>query len=144
MTELVQFNNGSTAWKQINFSTINEASGTLKVIEYGSELDFEIKRVFYLCNIQNGAARGFHAHEELKQFLVCVAGSFNLILDNGITKKTYKMIPDSPGIWIDGKVWREMHDFTEGSVMMVLCDREYRFDNVVRDYELFKKNIGAL
>ena len=144
MAKLVRFNNGETAWKLIDFPAINEITGTLKVIEFGREIDFEVKRVFYLCDLENNVSRGFHAHEDLKQFVFCVSGSFTLILDNGSTIKSYKMTPQSSGVWLDGKVWREMHHFSEGSVMGVLCDREYQFDNVVRDYDLFKKNIGAI
>lgn len=143
MIDIVRFNNGNIAWQFVEFPSINEVTGTLKVIEFGAQIDFEVKRIFYLCDLKSNASRGFHAHEELKQFLFCVSGSFDLLLDSGTTTKTYRMTSESPGVLIDGGVWREMHQFTEGTVMMVLCDREYRFDTVVRDYELFKKNIGA-
>lgn len=144
MKEVIKFANGEEAWKFIDVPAVNESTGTLKVVEYGAQLDFEVKRVFYLCDIDIKAARGFHAHEELQQFIFCVAGSFDLVLENGVIRKTYHITPQSPGVWIDGKVWREMHSFSQGSVMMVLCDKEYRFDTVVRDYELFKQNVEVV
>lgn len=144
MSNKVNFYNGNVAWQFVDFPSINEETGTIKVIELGAQIDFEIKRIFYLSELKNNASRGFHAHKDLKQFLFCVSGSFDLLLDNGNITQTYRMTPESPGVFIDGKVWRELHKFTEETVVMVLCDREYRFDIVVRDYELFKKNIGAI
>ena len=135
------FKDGSLAWEFIGYPKIKEDTGTLNVIEFGKEIDFLIKRVFFLTNIDINSARGFHAHEELNQFLFCVNGSFNIVLDNGHEKVTYNLTPDSPGLFVDGKVWREMNSFSEGSVMVVLCDREYRYDAVVRDYDEFKKNL---
>lgn len=142
--EIVNYKCGKLAWKFIKYSCIEEPTGCLSVIEYGKELDFVVKRVFFLRDIEIGAARGFHAHEELKQFIICAQGSFTINLDNGENKYSYTLTPNSPGIRVDGKVWREMESFSSDSVMIVLCDREYRFDSVVRDYSDFKKNIGDL
>lgn len=144
MSKIVRYENGDVAWQFVDIPEINQSTGMLKVIELGAQIDFEIKRVFYLCDIAMNASRGFHAHEELRQFLFCVSGAFSLKLNNGTVSKTYQLTPKSSGLYIDGKVWREMHNFTEGSVMVVLCDREYRYDMVVRDYELFKKNTRVL
>lgn len=142
--ETVNYKNGKLAWKFIQYPCLEESTGTLGVIEYGKELDFSIKRMFFLRNVEIGASRGFHAHEELQQFIICAQGSFTIRLDNGEKKYSYKLTPNSPGIRVDGKVWREMESFSSDSVMIVLCDREYRFDKVVRNYTDFKKNIERI
>jgi dTDP-4-dehydrorhamnose 3,5-epimerase-like enzyme len=141
MKSNVNYKNGQLAWRFIEYPSIKEPGGLLGVIEYGKEIDFTIKRVFFLRNIEIEVSRGFHAHNELKQFIFCANGSFVIELDNGDKKYSYELTQDSPGLWVDGKVWREMHSFSSDSVMMVLCDREYRFDTVVRDYADFKKNL---
>jgi dTDP-4-dehydrorhamnose 3,5-epimerase-like enzyme len=138
-----EFKNGKLAWKFVDFPKIDEPSGVLSVLEYGAEIDFLPKRLFFLRDIDSSSSRGFHAHKKLKQVLFCAQGSFTLELDNGLERQTIYLDQNSPALFIDGKVWREMHSFTKDAVMMVLCDREYRFDSVIRDYQEFKKNING-
>ncbi len=75
---------------------------------------------------------------------MCLNGSFMIDLDNGLEKRSIEMNADDKCLYVDGKVWREMRNFSNHTVMMVLCDREYRFDEVVRDYSLFKENLKGV
>jgi len=135
------YQNGDISWSFIPFTQVSDDTGKLSVVEYGKEVSFVIKRVFFLSEIVNGCERGFHSHQELKQYLVCAAGSFTIRLDNGHVKSEIQMTSQSPGLFLDGKVWREMADFSNDCVVMVLCDREYRFDKVIRDYDKFQSNL---
>ena len=139
--EKAHFENGELAWQLKETKTIAEASGVLGVAEYGDAFDFPVKRIFYLTNIQKDAVRGCHAHADLRQFIMCLSGSFEISLDCGINKATYAMCHSGQSLYLDGRVWREMRHFSSDAVMLVLCDREYRYDDVVRDYKTFKSNL---
>lgn len=139
----VRFTNGDVAWEVRKFPINGDKTGELGVFEFAKDFDFNVKRVFFLRNISTGQGRGFHAHENLKQLVVCLKGSFIMKLDNGSTVEEILMRADNTCLYLDGKVWREMREFSRDAVMVVLCDREYRFDEVVRDYQRFTENLKA-
>lgn len=144
MTDIKKYLNGEISWCVKNFPNIIDESGSLGVIEYGQQLDFVVKRVFFLRDVLHDSIRGKHAHKMLEQVIVCLSGSFTIDLDNGLEKCSIKMKADDNCLYVDGRVWREMRDFSDHTVMMVLCDREYRFDEVIRDYSLFKENLQGV
>ncbi len=124
-------------WKLISIDHIQDERGNLSVAEFGKHFDFKVERIFYLSNISKGEQRGDHAHEQLNQFILCVSGSFDIILDDGAVKENYRMSNNGKGLYVDGLVWRTMRDFTSDAVMIVLCDRIYQDDRVIRDYNEF-------
>jgi len=138
------YSNGEVSWRMVGYSQIFEETGELGVLEYGKELDFVVKRIFYLRGIKKNAMRGFHSHKDLKQLIVCLNGEFTIELDNGSEKISKRMKADNQCLYLDGKVWREMKDFTEDALIVVLCDKEYIYDEVVREYLLFSENIAKL
>jgi hypothetical protein len=119
----------------VKISTIFDSRGKISIAEIGKDFDFAVERIYFLSDIEDEQSRGAHAHAELRQFMLCVAGEFDLILDNGSEKKIIKMKNDGEGILIDGLVWRTMNNFSEGAVMLVLCDRVYSKDRVIRNYD---------
>jgi hypothetical protein len=133
--------NGDVAWELSQHNCIIEQTGDLGVIELGKDFNFNVKRVFFLRNIAENEERGFHSHKELKQLILCLNGSFTIMLDDGSRCEEIKMRADNNCLFLDGRVWREMKDFSKDAVMLVLCDREYRFDITVRDYDEFKKDL---
>lgn len=136
-----KYSNGELAWQLKDFPRIIDPKGELGVVEFGKEFDFDVKRAFFLRGISKGGSRGFHAHRELKQLVICLSGSFKILLDNGRETHELLMKEDGKCLFLDGRVWREMFEFSETAVMLVLCDREYRFDEVVRNYQQFKEYI---
>ncbi len=122
-------------WALTSIDHIQDDRGNLSVAEFGKHFDFRIERIFYLSNIGQNEQRGNHAHEELNQFILCVSGSFDIELDNGKFKNNYTMSNNGTGLFVDGLVWRTMTNFTSDAVMIVLCDRVYNDDIVIRDYE---------
>ena len=124
-------------WSLIPIDHIKDARGSLAVAEFGKHFDFRVERIFYLSNIGRNEERGDHAHEDLNQFILCVAGSFDIELDNGTLKNTYTMSNNGHGLFVEGLVWRTMTNFTNDAVMAVLCDRVYSDDIVIRDYNIF-------
>ena len=133
------FANGQLAWKLIQYPILAEPTGNLGVVELGKEFNFNIKRAFFLRNVQSDQIRGKHSHKELKQLVICLSGSYSIALDNGETVETLQMDETNQCLFLDGKVWREMSKFSDNAVMLVLCDREYRYDEVIRDYSQFKQ-----
>ena len=136
--------NGEESWRSIKYPVVTENTGELGVLEFGKELSFVVKRVFYLRDIKENSIRGMHSHKDLKQLIVCLNGEFTIELDNDREQFTKRMKANGVCLYVDGRVWREMRDFTDNAVVMVLCDREYRYDDVVRDRTLFEKNLDGV
>ena len=125
------------SWKLIDIDNIEENTGSIHIAEFGKHFSFKVERIFYLSNIVRGEIRGEHAHLTLNQFIKCVAGSFDIELDNGCQVEKIHMTVRSPGLFVDGLVWRTMSNFSKDAVMLVLCDKVYEQDTVIRDYDAF-------
>lgn len=121
----------------INFQQHGDNRGMLVALENHKEIPFEIKRVYYVYATKEGVRRGYHAHRQLEQILVCVSGSCVIHLDDGT--ETTEVTLDKPyeGLYITGTVWREMYDFTEDAVLLVLASEEYDENDYIRDYQIF-------
>lgn len=123
--------------KLIPLQTHGDERGSLIALEQDKDIPFEIKRVYYIFNTKEGVIRGFHAHKELKQVAIAVKGSCRFLLDNG--KERISLLLDNPaqGLLIDSCVWREMHDFSEDCVLLVLASEHYDESDYIRDYDEF-------
>lgn len=115
--------------------------GQLVALENQKEIPFEIKRVYYIYNTQDGVRRGFHAHKHLKQLLICVHGSCKVLLDDGTDKETVCLDKPYEGIFIQSNVWREMYDFSSDAVLLVLASELYDESDYIRDYDEFLRYI---
>ena len=115
--------------------------GQLVAIEAMKDLPFEIKRVYYIYDTLPGVRRGFHAHRDLQQILLCVNGSCKIHLDNGFD--TAEVLLDKPnvGLYIANDMWREMYDFTPGAVLLVLASEYYDEADYIRNYDDFIKMV---
>lgn len=111
--------------------------GTLIALEQMINVPFEIKRVYYMYNAVPGVRRGFHAHKQLKQILVCVKGSCKILLDDGTDKVEVCLDEPNKGLIIESHLWREMFDFSEDAVLMVLASELYDEADYIRNYEEF-------
>ena len=127
--------------KIINFEIKGDDRGKLIAIEELKNIPIEIKRVYYIFDNKNNIKRGFHAHKNLKQIAICVKGSCKFLLDDGKEKK--EVILDSPnkGLFIDKMIWREMYDFSEDCVLVVLANDYYDEGDYIRDYDEFLRVI---
>ncbi|AEH32010.1 WxcM-like domain-containing protein [Vibrio anguillarum] len=129
--------------KFIQFQAHGDDRGSLVSLEDDKNIPFTIKRVYYLYNTKSGVRRGFHAHKELKQLAVVLKGSCRFLLDDGSEK--IEVLLDNPeqGLFIDSFVWREMFDFSEDCVLLVLADKFYDEADYIRDYDAFLAEIKA-
>jgi len=122
---------------RIDFPVTHDYRGNLSFVEGGIHIPFDIKRVYYLYDVPGGAERGGHAHYDLEQVVIAMSGSFDLILDDGVGKKRIHLNRSNYGVYIKDMVWREMDNFSSGSVCMVLASSNYDADDYIRDYDKF-------
>lgn len=125
----------------LEFEEHGDDRGTLVALEQERNIPFEIKRCYYMYDTVQGVRRGFHAHKSLKQVLVCVKGQCKVLLDDG--KEQEHVLLDSPnrGLYIESDIWREMYDFSEDAVLMVLASELYDESDYIRDYQEFLKYV---
>lgn len=121
------------------FQQHGDDRGMLIALEGMKDIPFEIKRVYYMYDTKKDVHRGFHAHKNLEQILVCVAGSCKVRLDNGKESKVVSLETPYEGLYIAKSMWREMYDFSEDAVLLVLASDYYNEDDYIRDYDEFKK-----
>ena len=129
--------------KKFEFQKHGDDRGMLIALEELKDIPFVIKRIYYIYDTIAGVRRGFHAHKNLKQILVCVKGSCKLHLDNG--SETAEVSLDKPheGVYLDNNIWREMYDFSEDAVLLVLASEYYDEADYIRDYQKFLEFVNA-
>ena len=126
--------------KIIELPRITDVRGNLTFIEGNNHVPFDIKRVYYLYDVPGGEKRGGHAHKFLQQFIIAASGSFDVILDDGINRERYHLNRSYYGLYVPKMIWRELDNFSSGSVCVVLASEHFEEDDYIRDYREFKKN----
>ncbi len=128
--------------KKYTFAPHGDDRGQLVAIEQLRDLPFEIRRVYYIYDTLEGVRRGFHAHLNLEQILVCVKGSCKIHLDDGTD--TAEVVLDKPyeGLYIANNMWREMYDFSPDAVLLVLASEYYDEADYIRDYDKFMQFVN--
>lgn len=119
------------------FQPHGDHRGQLVALEEFKEIPFDIKRVYYMYDTVPGVARGFHAHRNLEQILICVHGSCKILLDNGTEREVVLLDKPNEGLYIANNIWREMFDFSSDAVLMVLASELYDEADYIRNYEEF-------
>ena len=120
-------------YKKLSIRSFYDERGVLNVLEKGRDIDFEIKRVYWLKN-EKDLPRGAHAHLTGNQALICVNGSVKIKLSDGKQNESVVIRENSDGIMISGTIWREMVEFSDSAVLLVLNDTNYESDKVIRDW----------
>jgi hypothetical protein len=116
---------------------IASAQGSLTFIEGGNHVPFEVRRVYFLYDVPGGAERGGHAHKELWQLIIPLAGSFDVLLDDGYRREVHRLDRPYNGLLVTPCTWRELNNFTSGSVCLVLASAPYDEADYIRDYAAF-------
>lgn len=125
----------------IDFKVIGDERGSLIALENNHNIPFDVKRVYYIYGTKTDVRRGYHAHINLRQVAICVHGSCKFLLDDGSEKKHVQLDSADKGLLIEGLVWREMYDFSQDCVLIVLADEYYAEDDYIRNYNDFTKEV---
>jgi len=112
--------------------------GNITVVENNNEVPFDVKRIYYLYDVPGGESRGGHAHKELRQLIIAASGSFSVILDDGNSKRTIMLNRPYQGLLIVPGIWRELEEFSSGSVCLVLASHYYNEADYIRNFKEFK------
>ena len=131
---------GLSKCKIIDLPRITDRRGNLTFIEENNHVPFDIKRVYYLYDVPGGATRAGHAHKTLQELIIAVSGSFDVVLDDGIKRKKFRLNRSYCGLYVPSMIWRELENFSTGSVCLVLASELYDEDDYIRDYEAFVKH----
>lgn len=122
----------------INLPKFLDARGNLSFAEQNKHVPFKIERTYWIYDVPGGEARGGHAYKENEEFIIALSGSFDVILDNGVEKKTYSLNRSYYGLYVPKGIWREMNNFSTNSLALVLSSTPYNENDYIRDYEQFK------
>lgn len=126
----------------INIKTINtEGMGELSFFEELKDIEFEIKRIYFITKVRRGVRRGGHAHKELKQLLFCPYGKILIKLNDGYEEREIVLDCPEKGLIVENRIWREMLWLEDESVLCVAANSYYNPDDYIRDYEEYIKTI---
>lgn len=121
----------------VDFQILGDERGSLVALETDRAVPFEIKRVYYIYRTAENVSRGYHAHRNLKQVAICVAGRCRMVIDNGYVREDTWLDCPTKGLLIESMVWREMHDFSPDCVLLVLASEHFDESDYIRNYETF-------
>jgi hypothetical protein len=127
-----------TECKIIDLPKISDPRGNLTFIENQHQIPFNIRRIFYLYDVPGGANRAGHALKHCHQFIIAASGSFDVILDDGFSKARFHLSRSYYGLYLPPLIWREIDNFSSGSVCLVLASEYYRESDYFRDYSEYK------
>jgi hypothetical protein len=121
----------------LEFPKVKDHRGNLTFIEGGRHVPFEIKRTYYLYDVPGGESRAGHAHRALRSVIIAINGSFDVLIDDGRNRRVHRLSRANEGLYLCPGIWRELHNFTSGSVCLVLASEYYDEDDYFRDYNDF-------
>jgi dTDP-4-dehydrorhamnose 3,5-epimerase-like enzyme len=122
----------------IELPRVNDPRGNLTFVEGSRHVPFDIARVYYLYDVPGGESRGGHAHVGLEQLIVAASGSFRVVVDDGERRRSVFLNRSYYGLYLPGMIWRELEDFSSGSVCLVLASKPYDPDDYYYNYEEFR------
>ncbi len=121
----------------LKFLNINDKYGELTPIEELFDVPFDIKRVYYITKVPQDISRGFHAHRKLNQVLICLNGSVKIKVKTPKEENEFTLANSSVGLYIGPYIWREMYDFSEGAVLLVLASDYYNENDYIRNFDFY-------
>jgi hypothetical protein len=127
----------------VDLPKIADPRGNLTFIEGSNHIPFDIKRVYYTYDVPGGSDRGAHAHKNLQQVIIAMSGSFDVVLDDGFEKRRFHLNRSYFGLYVCPMMWRELDNFSSGSVCLVLASELYDEEDYYRDYEEFLRDAKA-
>lgn len=130
-------------YKILEFGDLGDERGKLVVVEGDMDIPFEIKRVFYIYGSDSSVIRGQHANRDSEFVLINVSGSSKVRVDNGFEEAIIELNRPRMGLYLPTMVWKDMYDFSEDSVLLVLANTHYDGNEYIRDYDEYLKEVGG-
>ncbi len=121
--------------KIVDLPKIHNVAGNITSLQNDIDIPFQVKRIYYLYDVPMGADRGGHGHYELEQYIVAASGSFTFVLDDGVNKKEVFLNNPAQALYIKSGIWREIINFSSGSICLVLASQKYSESDYIREYE---------
>lgn len=127
--------------KIIDLPKVLDRRGNLSFIENEKHIPFKIARTYWIYDVPGGEVRGGHAYKENQEFIVALSGSFDVILDNGIVRKTYSLNRSYYGLYVPKGIWKQMENFSTNSLALILASTQFDASDYVYDFDEFKKSV---
>lgn len=127
----------------IQIPKIHDDRGNLSFVESGRDMPFDIKRIYYLYDVPGKMSRGAHAHRELHQLMIAMSGSFDVVLDDGESKKSFRLDRPYSGLYICPMIWRDLENFSPGAVCLVMASDYYDEGDYIRNHQEFMTLSGG-
>jgi len=121
----------------LHLGKVQNPAGNLTIVEGSLQVPFDVQRVYYLYDVPGGEARGGHAHRRLHQLIVAASGSFDLIISDGRTRRTFHLARPYMGVYMPAGLWRELDNFSSGAICLVIASHLYDEADYIRDYQQF-------
>lgn len=129
----------------VELPKISDPRGNLTFVEGGGRhIPFDIKRIYYLYDVPEGADRGSHGHKALQQLIVAISGSFEVVLDDGVNKKSFHLDTPNQGLLVSPMMWRDIHGFSSGAACLVLASELYSEDDYYRNYDDYLRDVRGV
>ena len=126
----------------INLPKIEDPRGNLSIIEEDQHVPFKIERSYWIYDVPGGQSRGGHAFKEQEEFIVALSGSFDVLVDNGLSKEMFSLNRSYYGLFVPKGLWRQMQNFSTNSLALVLSSTKFSEKDYIRDYQEFIKFLG--
>ncbi len=120
--------------KIVNFNEITDHRGKMIPIEYPKQLEFPLKRIYYIYDVKEGVRRGYHSHNDLEQILIAIHGKVKVLIKTPYEEEIVELDNPNKGLYIGPMIWREMFDFENEAVLVVLASHEYDENDYIRDW----------
>lgn len=127
--------------KIINLPKVEDPRGNLTFIEENKHIPFDIKRVYWVYDVPGGEVRGGHACKKNKEFIIALSGSFDVIVNDGKSRKKFSLNRSYYGLYLPNKIWRSVKNFSTNSLCLVLASEKYNEKDYIRDWDEYKKNL---
>jgi dTDP-4-dehydrorhamnose 3,5-epimerase-like enzyme len=124
----------------IDLPRFADPRGNLSFVEGGLHIPFDIARVYYIWGIPDGAVRGAHGHRALQQFLIATSGEFDVVVDDGKERKTFRLNRPDQGLYVCPMIWRDVTNFSDGAVCLALASLPFDEADYYRDYDVFLRD----
>lgn len=128
----------------VELPRIQDRRGNLTFVEADRHVPFDIRRVYYLYDVPGGAERGGHGHHRLRQLIIAMSGSFDVVLDDGSKRVRYHLNRSYTGLYVCPMIWRELDNFSSGSVCLVLASELYDEADYLRDFDKFRAAVKSM